>query len=40
DGNNLHHCCEAIFKAFGRALALAVKIDGRIQGVLSTKGVL
>lgn len=40
DGSNLHHCCEAIFKAFARALAMAVKIDGRIQGVPSTKGVL
>jgi imidazoleglycerol-phosphate dehydratase len=40
DGNNSHHCCEAIFKAFGRALAAAVKIDERIKGVPSTKGIL
>lgn len=40
DGANLHHCCEAIFKAFGRALAMAVRIDGRTNGIPSTKGVL
>jgi imidazoleglycerol-phosphate dehydratase len=40
DGVNSHHCIEAIFKAFGRALAVAVKIDERITGVPSTKGVL
>jgi imidazoleglycerol-phosphate dehydratase len=40
DGSNLHHCSEAIFKAFGRALAAAVKIDERIKGIPSTKGIL
>jgi imidazoleglycerol-phosphate dehydratase len=40
DGTNSHHCIEAIFKAFGRALAVAIKIDERITGVPSTKGVL
>ena len=40
DGDNLHHCAEAIFKAFGRALAAAVRLDERIKGVPSTKGVL
>jgi imidazoleglycerol-phosphate dehydratase len=40
DGNNRHHCSEAIFKSFGRALAAAVKIDERIKGVPSTKGIL
>jgi imidazoleglycerol-phosphate dehydratase len=40
DGSNLHHCCEAIFKAFGRALAGAVSIDERMVGIPSTKGVL
>lgn len=40
DGNNLHHCSEAIFKAFGRALAAAIKIDERVKGIPSTKGVL
>ena len=39
-GDNLHHCVEAIFKAFGRALAAAVQLDERIKGVPSTKGVL
>jgi imidazoleglycerol-phosphate dehydratase len=40
DGQNLHHCAEAIFKAFGRALAMAVKINERITEVPSTKGIL
>lgn len=40
DGENLHHCAEAIFKAFGRALAAAVRFDERIKGIPSTKGVL
>jgi imidazoleglycerol-phosphate dehydratase len=40
DGTNSHHCIEAIFKAFGRALAGAIKIDERVTGVPSTKGVL
>ncbi len=40
DGTNSHHCIEAIFKAFARALAAAVKIDERIKGVPSTKGIL
>lgn len=40
EGNNLHHCLEAIFKAFGRALAAAVQFDERVKGVPSTKGVL
>jgi imidazoleglycerol-phosphate dehydratase len=39
-GNNLHHKVEAAFKAFARALRVAVEKDERIQGVLSTKGVL
>ena len=37
---NTHHLCEAIFKAFGRALDAAVRKDERITGVLSTKGEL
>jgi imidazoleglycerol-phosphate dehydratase len=40
DGTNLHHCSEAIFKAFGRALAAAVKIDERVGEIPSTKGIL
>lgn len=39
-GDNLHHKVEAIFKAFARALRSAAEKDERIQGVLSTKGVL
>ncbi len=40
DGSNLHHCCEAIFKAFGRAVKTAVTIDERMVGIPSTKGIL
>jgi imidazoleglycerol-phosphate dehydratase len=40
DGKNNHHIAEAIFKAFGKALDMAVSYDGRIDGVLSTKGML
>lgn len=39
-GQNDHHKIEALFKAFGRALRDAVAPDPRIDGVLSTKGVL
>jgi len=39
-GKNDHHKAEAIFKAFGRALDEAVKVDRRISGVMSTKGIL
>ena len=39
-GNNNHHMAEAVFKAFGRALDEATREDGRIVGVMSTKGVL
>ena len=40
-GHNLHHIAEAVFKAVGRALAQATRLDPRIAGVLpSTKGVL
>lgn len=39
-GKNTHHMIEAIFKAFGRALAEASLIDGKWQGVPSTKGLL
>jgi len=39
-GTNRHHLIEAVFKAFGRALCDAVGMDARVQGVLSTKGVL
>jgi len=40
-GENAHHQCETVFKAFGRALRAAVEIDPRNAGVVpSTKGVL
>jgi imidazoleglycerol-phosphate dehydratase len=40
-GNNNHHQIETIFKAFGRALRMAVEADPRQQGVIpSTKGSL
>jgi len=40
-GKNEHHIAEAIFKALGRALDAATKLDQRIAGeVPSTKGVI
>ena len=40
-GHNLHHIAEAVFKAVGRALAEATRLNPRITGVLpSTKGTL
>ncbi|MDR2155771.1 MAG: imidazoleglycerol-phosphate dehydratase HisB [Burkholderiaceae bacterium] len=40
-GSNAHHQAETIFKAFGRALRMAVAPDARAAGqVPSTKGVL
>jgi imidazoleglycerol-phosphate dehydratase len=40
-GRNAHHQSETIFKAFGRALRMAVEADPRAMGVLpSTKGSL
>jgi imidazoleglycerol-phosphate dehydratase len=39
-GKNSHHITEAIFKALGRALAEATRVDERIVGVMSSKGVL
>lgn len=40
-GRDPHHCVEAIFKAFARALSAAVEIDPRARGdIPSTKGVL
>ncbi len=40
DGKNSHHMIEALFKAFGRALDEATRIDPRITDILSTKGSL
>ena len=40
-GENAHHQCETIFKAFARALRMALEIDPRAAGVIpSTKGSL
>ncbi|MHB1319938.1 MAG: imidazoleglycerol-phosphate dehydratase HisB [Acidithiobacillus ferrivorans] len=40
-GNNTHHIAETLFKAFGRALRMAVAPDPRMAGAVpSTKGTL
>lgn len=39
-GTNNHHIIEGAFKAFGKALDEAVRVEERITGVLSTKGTL
>jgi len=39
-GDNAHHIIEAIFKAFARALKMAVAIEPRVEGVWSSKGKL
>ncbi len=39
-GRDAHHMAEAIFKALGRALDIAVSRDERVKGIPSTKGVL
>jgi imidazoleglycerol-phosphate dehydratase len=39
-GSNAHHMIEACFKAFARALRVAVSIDPEESGVPSTKGTL
>jgi len=40
-GGNAHHQAETIFKAFGRALRMALELDPRMAGVMpSTKGTL
>ena len=40
-GRNAHHIAETIFKAFGRALRMAVERDQRMEGIMpSTKGSL
>jgi imidazoleglycerol-phosphate dehydratase len=40
-GKNSHHQIETVFKAFGRALRMAIEPDPRMQGVVpSTKGSL
>ena len=40
DGRDPHHIAEAEFKAFARALRLAVARDNRVSGIPSTKGAL
>ena len=40
DAGNNHHMAEALFKAFGKALDLAVSEEPRISEVWSTKGSL
>ena len=40
-GLNAHHQCETVFKAFGRALRMAIELDARSAGMIpSTKGSL
>jgi imidazoleglycerol-phosphate dehydratase len=40
-GDNAHHQCETVFKAFGRALRMAAELDPRAAGMIpSTKGSL
>lgn len=40
-GQNAHHVAETVFKAFGRALRMALEPDDRMQGAIpSTKGLL
>ena len=39
-GMNTHHIVEAMFKAVAKAMDQAVRVDPRIEGVRSTKGVL
>ena len=39
-GENSHHIAETLFKAFGRALRVAISHDSRVTDVPSTKGVL
>jgi imidazoleglycerol-phosphate dehydratase len=39
-GDNVHHIIEACFKAVARAMDVATQLDPRVEGVMSTKGVL
>ena len=39
-GVNAHHQIETVFKAFGRAMRMALELDPRVSGVPSTKGSL
>jgi imidazoleglycerol-phosphate dehydratase len=40
-GKNAHHIAETVFKAFGRAVRMAMEADPRMKGIMpSTKGSL
>lgn len=39
-GDNVHHIIEACFKAVARAMDMATQLDPRVEGIMSTKGVL
>jgi imidazoleglycerol-phosphate dehydratase len=40
-GDNAHHIAETVFKAFGRAMRMALAFDDRMEGMMpSTKGAL
>lgn len=39
-GTNAHHTIEAVFKGLARAMSGAVRLDPRVRGVHSSKGVL
>ncbi len=39
-GENAHHQAESLFKAFGRALKMAMALDARVTDIPSTKGAL
>ena len=39
-GTNAHHQAETAFKAFARALRMAIEADPRVKGIPSTKGSL
>lgn len=39
-GRSDHHKAEAVFKAFARAMNQACRVDKKIKGILSTKGVI
>ncbi len=40
NAKNTHHCIEAMFKSFARALCMAVSYNDKQKGIPSTKGVL